>query len=189
MTIKPTTLRLTATGLAAVLAFMVTGTIVLAGDVGSLSSEVATMRTGQQQVGGRPSTRPGQDDPVLTPDEVGAFKLLYICERVRHCRNYQELEVFDALRNPIFSVGAYGGAAMFGDNFSVFPPGTVYRGPGMTRVTHHGREGWLVQSYESPTHYTTDHAGSQAGCTAPSLWVAPQGFWHCSNGGRWVRGT
>jgi hypothetical protein len=38
----------------------------------------------------------------------------------------QPLQVFDFLGNPIFDVGSVGGAAVTGDNLSVFPPGDVF---------------------------------------------------------------
>jgi len=187
MTARPAELRLAVAGLLAVLALAAYTVVVLAGYVGTLSSEVAAMRS-EQAVAHPPSGRAVQDRATPAPHEASAAKLVYICQITEHCRDSQELEVFDRNSAPIFSVAAYGGAAVFGDSLTVFPPGTVDQGAGLTKVTDHGRHGWLVQSYEPPSDYATGHPGSPAGCTAPSLWVAPQGFWHCSTAGRWVPG-
>ncbi len=82
-------------------------------------------------------------------------QLVYICQKVP-CTNSQELEVFDNYGAPIFSVGEYGGAAVFGDNLRVYPPGSVFN-PSVT------------ESYKPPT----------GACVSPSIWLSPQGLWKC----------
>jgi hypothetical protein len=97
--------------------------------------------------------------------------LVYICQETP-CTNSQEFEVFDAYGNPIFSVGEYGGDAVFGDNSSVFAPGNVFSPA-------------VVTSYTTPAAYAAAHPGSPAGCTVPEMWIWPGGIDYCVNGG-WV---
>jgi hypothetical protein len=87
--------------------------------------------------------------------------LVYICQ-IQPCTNDQEFEVFDNHGNPGFSVGEFGGAAVFGDNLSVYPPGNVYY------------PSWVL-SYTTPAQYDAQHPGAiQAEkCEAPAVWLAP----------------
>jgi hypothetical protein len=99
-------------------------------------------------------------------------QVVYICPGIKNgqphdCANLQEFEVFDANGAPIFSVGEAGGAAVFGDNHSVFPPGNV-------------RDPAIVESYTTPGAY-----GSKT-CAAPALWISPTAFFSCLYG-RWVQ--
>lgn len=99
--------------------------------------------------------------------------LVYICpgeqgSAAPTCTNSQEFEVFDHNGSPIFSVGEYGGSAVFGDNSSVYPPGNVY-------------DPSVVQSYTTPATY-----GSTS-CKAPAVWIAPQGLWTCTSTGTWAK--
>jgi len=50
---------------------------------------------------------------------------VYTCESP-HCANDQVFEIFDKNGAPIFSVGAYGGAGVFGDQLSVYAPKDVF---------------------------------------------------------------
>lgn len=99
--------------------------------------------------------------------------LVYVCPLTQgttgqNCANDQEFEVFDTYGAPIFSVGEFGGAGVFGDNLSVVPPGTV---------THAA----VTESYTTPAGY-----GSTS-CVAPAIWLAPQGLWKCTSSGTWSR--
>lgn len=93
--------------------------------------------------------------------------LVYTCPDTQghdsQCANAQEFEVFDKNGAPIFSVGETGGAAVFGDKLSVYPPSSVFSPA-------------VVSSYQAPS-------GS---CTSPAAWIAPQGIWACK-GGVWVK--
>ena len=92
-------------------------------------------------------------------------QLVYICQQ-QPCTNNQEIQVADDKGAPIFSVGEYGGAAVFGDNLSVYAPRQVYAPS-------------VVESWRSPVR-----AG--AACTRPAVWIAPGGIWSCK-AGQWVR--
>lgn len=92
-------------------------------------------------------------------------QLVYICQQ-QPCTNSQELQVTDPHGAPIFSVGEYGGAGVFGDNLSVYGPGSVYAPS-------------VVESWRSPVR-----AG--ASCSRPAVWIAPGGIWSCK-AGTWVR--
>jgi hypothetical protein len=99
--------------------------------------------------------------------------LVYICPGVQNgqppnCKNDQEFEVFDTNGAPIYSVGEFGGDAVFGDNRSVFPPGNVF-------------DPALVESYTTPAKY------GKTTCTAPSTWIEPHGIWYCTSSGKWVK--
>lgn len=99
-------------------------------------------------------------------------QVVYVCPGIkdgqgRDCANLQEFEVFDGNGAPIFSVGESGGAAVFGDNDKVFPPGNV-------------RDPSIVESYTTPAVY-----GSRT-CVAPALWISPSAFFSCYNGA-WVQ--
>ncbi len=50
---------------------------------------------------------------------------VYTCASPR-CANGQVFEIFDKNGAPIFSVGAYGGAGVFGDQLSVYAPKDVF---------------------------------------------------------------
>lgn len=127
---------------------------------------IASPAQGKTTPGSRPlpsKTLPG----TQLPDG----QLVYICSQVP-CADNQELEVFDTYGNPIFSVGEYGGASVFGDNFAVYAPGNVWT-PAMT------------VSYTSPAAYDAAH-GIADSCTAPSTWMEPGGVWSCQ-GSTWVQ--
>jgi hypothetical protein len=103
----------------------------------------------------------------------GDAPLVYICPGVQNgktpsCTNGQEFEVFDTNGAPIYSVGEFGGDAVFGDNRSVYPPGTV-------------TDPALVESYTTPARY------GKTTCTAPSTWIEPHGIWYCTSSGKWVK--
>jgi len=51
--------------------------------------------------------------------------LVYTCQ-AQPCTANQEFTVSDPHGAPIFSVGEYGGAAVYGDQISVYKPGDVY---------------------------------------------------------------
>jgi hypothetical protein len=89
-------------------------------------------------------------------------QLVYICSS-QPCTNAQELEVFDANGAPIYSVGEFGGDAVFGDNRSVYPPGSV------TNPS-------VVESYTTPAGY------GKTSCVAPEVWVSPTGIYACHGG-------
>ena len=50
---------------------------------------------------------------------------VYTCDDPK-CTNDQVFEIFDKNGAPIFSVGAYGGAGVFGDQLSVYAPKDVF---------------------------------------------------------------
>jgi hypothetical protein len=89
-------------------------------------------------------------------------QLVYICS-FQPCANAQELEVFDANGAPIWSAGEFGGDAVFGDNRSVYPPGSV------TNPS-------VVESYTTPAGY------GKTSCVAPEVWVSPTGIYACHGG-------
>jgi hypothetical protein len=95
---------------------------------------------------------------------------VYVCPALP-CAGGQELEVFDHNGAPIFSVGETGGAAVFGDNASVYAPGSV---------THPA----VVLSWESPAAYDAKFR-LPTGCVAPAIWESPADIWACQ-GGKWV---
>jgi hypothetical protein len=99
--------------------------------------------------------------------------LVYICPGVQNgqqpnCQNSQEFQVFDTFGNPIYSVGEFGGDAVFGDNRSIFAPGNVFNPV-------------LVESYTTPAGY------GRTTCTAPSTWIEPHGIWYCTSAGKWSK--
>ena len=73
------------------------------------------------------TSSPGAGAPtVLTPGSgVSQYAhsppqpLIYICQQAP-CTNRQEFEIFDRNGAPIFSVGEYGGASVFGDDFRIW---------------------------------------------------------------------
>lgn len=99
-------------------------------------------------------------------------QLVYICAdtqgHLSNCVNGQELEVFDRNGAPIWSVGETGGDAVFGDNRSVYRPGSVSAAS-------------VVESYTDPATYNRTF-GRPNTCVAPAIWIAPHGIWACSNG-------
>ena len=99
--------------------------------------------------------------------------LIDICQQAP-CTNRQELEVFDQNRAPIFSVGEYGGASVFGDNLRVWAPGTNLL-TGTAAVT---------LSWESPGKYDRQFKLAD-GCTPPAMWESPQGIWACTSSHEW----
>lgn len=98
-------------------------------------------------------------------------QLVRVCTR-QPCPGGQELEVDDRNGAPIFSVGEYGGAAVYGDNVSVYPPGSAYHPA-------------IVLSWESPAAYDRQFR-LPFRCTAPALWEEPAGTWTCYHG-IWMR--
>lgn len=103
-------------------------------------------------------------------------RLVYMCADTQghpsNCANNQEFEVFDRNGAPIFSVGETGGAAVFGDNSSVYGPSSVTS----PRVT---------VSYTDPATYNrTFHRPGT--CSGPAAWFEPHGIWSCQNS-RWVK--
>lgn len=99
--------------------------------------------------------------------------LVYICPGVQNgqtpsCANGQEFEVFDTFGNPIYSVGQSGGDAVFGDNRSVFAPGSVTNAA-------------VIESYTTPAGY------GKTSCVAPSTWIEPHGIWYCTSAGTWAK--
>jgi hypothetical protein len=99
--------------------------------------------------------------------------LIDICQRAP-CTNGQELEIFDQGRAPIFSVGEYGGASVFGDNLRVWAPGTSLLA-GTAAVT---------LSWESPGEYDRQFKLAD-GCTPPAMWESPQAIWACTSSHKW----
>jgi hypothetical protein len=98
-------------------------------------------------------------------------QLVYICTATP-CTNAQEFAVFDANGAPIYSVGEFGGDGVFGDNRSVFAPGTVVNPA-------------VVNSYTDPATYDSTH-GRPSTCVPPVVWLEPHGLWHCV-GTHWAK--
>lgn len=99
--------------------------------------------------------------------------LVDICQRIP-CPDGQEFETFDQNGSPIFSVGEYGGASVFGDNFRVWAPGTNLLA-GTAAVTF---------SWESPGEYDRQFKLAD-GCTPPAIWESPQAIWTCTSSHAW----
>jgi hypothetical protein len=96
-----------------------------------------------------------------------------ICQRAP-CPDGQEFETFDQAGAPIFSVGEYGGASVFGDNLRVWAPGTSLLA-GTAAVT---------LSWESPGEYDRQFKLAN-GCTPPAIWESPQAIWTCTSSHAW----
>ncbi len=99
--------------------------------------------------------------------------LIQMCHQAP-CANDQELEVFDQGGAPIFSVGQYGGASVFGDNLRVWAPGSNLL-TGTAAVT---------LSWEPPGKYDRQFK-LPGGCTPPAIWESPQGIWKCTSSHEW----
>lgn len=110
---------------------------------------------------------------IAHPDKPRTSQLVYVCSALP-CSNGQELEVFDPAGNPIWSVGEYGGDAVFGDCRSDYGPGSVTQPA-------------VVVCYESPANYLADHPGAVQAetCSPPALWIGPRGFYQCQADGSW----
>jgi hypothetical protein len=91
-------------------------------------------------------------------------RLVYVCSSVP-CKSGQELTVFDKSGAPIWSVGEYGGAGVFGDNLKVYGPKTLAH-PAVTI------------SWESPLAYDRKFR-LPSSCSGPALWIEPGGTWQC----------
>jgi hypothetical protein len=89
-------------------------------------------------------------------------QLVYVCS-AQPCSHSQELTVSDNRHAPIFSVGEFGGAGVFGDNFSIYAPGRI-------------SSPVMVWSYASPAAY------GKTSCTPPETWYSPSAIWICRNG-------
>ena len=100
-------------------------------------------------------------------------RLIAICQRAP-CPNAQEFEIFDPPGAPIFSIGEYGGASVFGDNLRVWAPGANLR-TGTAAVT---------LSWESPQEYDRQFRLADS-CTPPALWESPQAIWTCTSSRQW----
>ena len=127
------------------------------------------------------TSSPGAGAPTMMTPSSGVSQyahsppqsLIDICQQAP-CTNSQEFEIFDQNGAPIFSVGEYGGASVFGDDFRVWAPGTNLLA-GTAAVT---------LSWESPGDY--DHQFKLAdGCTPPAIWESPQGIWACTSSHEW----
>lgn len=99
--------------------------------------------------------------------------LVYICPQEQgptnpNCQFSQEFEVFDHNGAPIYSIGEFGGDQVYGDNRSLFPPGTVFNPS-------------IVESWESPQAY------GKKTCVAPELWIEPRNLWACTTSGTWYK--
>jgi hypothetical protein len=101
---------------------------------------------------------------------AAAPPLVYTCS-AQPCVNAQELEVSDANGAPVFSVGEYGGDAVFGDNRSVFPPSSVFNPS-------------VVESYTDPATNARTH-NLPGTCVAPEAWISPSGIYAC-HGGKFI---
>ena len=99
--------------------------------------------------------------------------LIDICQQAP-CTNHQEFEIFDQNGAQIFSVGEYGGASIFGDDFRVWAPGTNLLA-GTAAVT---------LSWESPGEYDRQFKLAE-GCMPPAIWESPQGIWACTPSREW----
>jgi hypothetical protein len=127
------------------------------------------------------TSSPGAGAPtVITPSSaVSQYAhsppqpLIDICQQTP-CTNRQEFETFDQNGAPIFSVGEYGGASVFGDNFRVWAPGTNLVA-GTAAVT---------LSWESPGEYDRQFKLAD-GCTPPAIWESPQAIWACTSSHEW----
>jgi hypothetical protein len=127
--------------------------------------------TASARVGARPVTAPGSGTSQHAHSQPQP--LIDIC-RQAPCTSGQELEIFAQDRAPIFSVGEYGGASVFGDNLRVWAPGTSLLA-GTAAVT---------LSWESPGEY--DHQFKLAdGCTPPAMWESPHAIWACTSSHKW----
>lgn len=103
--------------------------------------------------------------------------LVYVCSSVQGpaapvCASNQELEVFDHNGAPIWSVGEFGGDAVYGDNRSVFAPGDIFNAA-------------VTISYASPAAYDSAHKLSTS-CKTGTVWVEPHGIWSCRLS-KWVQ--
>jgi hypothetical protein len=94
-------------------------------------------------------------------------QLVYECGS-QPCRGGQEFLVVDKNGAPIWSVGEYGGASVFGDNLKVYAPKRIFHAA-------------VTISWEPPTAYDRKFRLATS-CRPPGLWIAPQGTWHCVSG-------
>lgn len=99
---------------------------------------------------------------LTSKSSAAAPQLVYICSS-QPCANAQELEVFDKNQAPVFSVGEFGGDAVFGDNRSVYPPSSVFSPS-------------VVESYTTPAGY------GRTSCVSPEIWISPSGIYACHSG-------
>lgn len=114
--------------------------------------------------------------------------LVYVCTRTP-CSNAQEFEVFDGNGAPIYSIGEYGGDAIFGDNRSDFEVVPGFQAAGEP-------DPGTVWSYTTPAAYAAGDDGTYKSCTAPPFnsaeaghltWIYPGGVLECGKDGVWVR--
>ena len=127
------------------------------------------------------TSSPGAGAPTVLTASSGVSQhahsppqpLINICQQAP-CTNSQEFEIFDQSGAPIFSVGEYGGASVFGDNLRVWAPGTSLR-TGTAAVT---------LSWESPGEYDRQFKLAD-GCAPPAIWESPQGIWACTSSHAW----
>jgi hypothetical protein len=122
---------------------------------------------GQGQEGGLP----GSEEP--TPQPGHPEPLTYICDKLP-CTNGQEFEIFDHNGAPIFSVGEYGGADVYGDNLRIWAPNTNLL-TGTAAITF---------SWESPAAYAREFNLNDQ-CAPPAIWESPQAIWKCTSAHTW----
>ncbi len=104
-----------------------------------------------------------------TSAHAGSNQLVYICTDPNYqCTNGQELQVSDQYGNPIFSVPAYGGPAVYGDVLRDYPSGASIL-----------KTAPLTMSGDNPAHYYKTHPGTPACSTQRARWVAPDGDYLC----------
>lgn len=128
---------------------------------------VSSLTTGQ----GQENSLPGSKQP--TPQPGHPAPLIYICKRIP-CASGQEFEIFDHNGAPIFSVGEYGGADVYGDNLRIWAPNTNLL-TGTAAITF---------SWESPTAYAREFKLNDR-CTPPAIWESPQAIWKCGSSHTW----
>lgn len=107
----------------------------------------------------------------ISAAKASSPQLVYICGQ-QPCTNAQEFEVFDNKGAPIFSVPEYGGPSVFGDNYNVYAPGSIYS-PAVTI------------GYQPPATYDKAH-GLPTTCRSPATFIEPHGIWGCYNS-VWVK--
>jgi hypothetical protein len=106
--------------------------------------------------------------PAATaPGAQPGSSLVAICQGVP-CPDAQEFTVSDDNGAPIFSVGEYGGAGVFGDCLS------TYANVFYAATTECP---WAPLAYDA-------RLGLPRSCVGPHVWLSPSGIWAC-HGGAW----
>jgi hypothetical protein len=150
--------------------------------LGALGLAVALVAALGPGAGCDSTSSPGPHTPSARPpgsvvsQRPPARPLIRSCQRAP-CPDGQEFQIFDQAGAPIFSVGEYGGASVFGDIFRVWAPGISLLA-GTAAVT---------LSWESPQQYDRQLSLADA-CTPPAMWESPHGIWTCTSSHAWKLG-